>query len=144
MKPRLFSLVLLLTLLTACETFDPSPSNLAYNDLLLSSDGQDFTLPGADILNVKLLIDPAVEGGYKIIIVLSQDGTSLFADVTQKALDKKLSISSSGRAILSATVMAPVSDGRIVVSGYQRDEAKRIVDALVKKPGSAQGPQETP
>jgi hypothetical protein len=131
MKTLLFPLVLFLTLLTACETFDQGPSDVAYNDLLLATDGQAFTLPGSDILNAKLLIDPTVDGGYKIIILLSKEGTAVFADATEKALDKQLSISAAGRTILSATVMTPISDGRIVVSGYQRDEAKRIIDALI-------------
>ncbi len=133
MKRHFLTLVSLLVLLTGCETLDSGPSHVTYNDLVLSSAGEAVTLPGSAILSAKLLVDPNSDNRYKIAIVLNSAGTDLFTHVTERAVGKKLSISASGKTILSATIMAPIPDGRLTVTGYTRQEATRIVDAMVSK-----------
>ena len=131
MKRHLFLLSALLILLAACQTAAPPP--IVYNDILLSSDDGDTVLPGTDILSVKLQYDDMVPNGVKIAILLTKEGSATFADITKRNLGKLLAMTVSQRPILSATIMAPILDGRIVVTGSSREDAAAIVDALVKK-----------
>jgi len=137
MKRHLLVFLSLLALLTGCGTFDLSPSHVTYNDLVLSSAGEAVTLPGSAILSAKLLVDPTGDDRYKIAIVLNGDGTNLFTHVTERAVGKQLLVSAAGKTILSATIMAPIPDGRLTVTGYTRQEANRIFDSMVKKTAGA-------
>lgn len=128
---RGFFFLSLLALLASCQTFR-YPWEVAYNDLQLSTDDQNTTLPGSSILTVKAVEESSLPHGWKVVIILTGRGTIAFSLITELSVGKQLSIHSKGQPILSATIVAPIPDGKITVAGYTREEAQRIVEALVK------------
>jgi preprotein translocase subunit SecD len=129
----------LTVLLAGCETL--APRTPVYSDLHLSCEGLAATLPGTEVASAAISEEAETVGRWKVAIVLKKNGAAVFADLTKKAVGKQLVIRASGKTILSATMMQPIVDGRITVTGYRLQEASEIVDALTKKPAPAKSPK---
>jgi len=98
---------------------------------MFSCGEETVVFQGSDIRSIKLKQDRV--GIISIIIELNEDGTLKFADLTKRNVQNELTMSVSGRTILSARLLEPILDGKMRLSGYQEREAEEIYKSLVKK-----------
>jgi preprotein translocase subunit SecD len=108
---------------TAQLKFKDSPAGA--NQIGGSSDWQDTSLSGAHLTKAEAQIDQ--QGNPEISISFNSDGAKIFADLTQKNLQKPIAIFLDDQLISAPTVQSAITDGKAVITGqFTIQEAKDL------------------
>ena len=131
MRKYVLAFLLCSPLFIGCQTLATSNKSTEYNDIVFSCGEETVVFQGSDIRSIMLKKDRV--GIISIIIELDEDGTLRFADLTKRNVQKELTMSVSGRTIVSAKLLEPILDGKMRLSGYQEIEAEEVYKSLIKK-----------
>lgn len=91
---------------------------------------KDTGLTGANLTRAAVDFDKTT-GEPQVSLQFNSDGTKLFADLTQRNLQKPIAISLDDQIISAPTVQTAITNGQAVINGkFSVDEAKKLAIQL--------------
>lgn len=103
---------------------------LATGSSIYSSLTKETGLKGKHIKKAQVVFDPQT-GRPQVALSFTGDGKKLFAQITQRNIDKPLAIVLDNFLLSAPTVKTPILDGNAVISGnFSLDEAKKLAISI--------------
>lgn len=132
-KIRFLVIFCVILFFASCQTTNNINQKTKYNDIIIISNDVQTIIDGDNIVSVKKQEHPTTKDQYMVIIKFDDYAKEIIKTLTTKYLGKKMSIFVAETELITATVMEPIADGMVCISGMENNKTEKILNLILKE-----------